>query len=227
MAFMQAKKAEFSGASDKTKVPDGEHLCRVRGVRRTELKNGDGMANIDLQIVRSLVNGVEVLTFAGREIDSRYYFPCGNDTRSEELFNKTFERFMERDLKHALGKIPAGDFTSDEVFVAWRDEAIELGKNGRGVWVKKETSDKVDKNGSPYVNIWFNKNADIPLSTKGASAPNKPASSPAGENKPASNTQAPDHGGPDYAAADDEDDIPFARPRLLDGVPMVNDGSAA
>ncbi len=178
-------------------------------MRRTELKNGDGMVNIDLQVVRTLQNNVEVNTYAGREMDTRYYFPCGSDERSEKLFNQTFERLVERDLKHALGKVPSGDFTEDDTFVAWTKEAIELAQKGRGIWVKKETSDRLDKNGAPYVNIFFNKTGDVPPTKAGAASPNKPAASPAGQH--AAQGEAMADGTPDYAAksADDDDDIPF------------------
>jgi hypothetical protein len=164
MAFMEKKKDKFQGTQDKGKVPDGEHLVRVRGMRRTELKSGAGIVNIDLEIVRSNVNGLEVSDFAGREFDVRYFFPIDND----ELFDKTFERFIQRDLKHIMGKVPEGDFTSDDVFALWCKTII-----GRGAWVNRTTSEKADKDGNPYVNVYFNKGADVPQ--KSGARPSQPA----------------------------------------------------
>lgn len=203
MAFMQTKKSAFQGAQEKGKVPDGDHLVRVRGMRRSELKSGAGIINIDLEIVRSKVNGLEVTDFAGREFDVRYFLPVDN----EEQFDKTFERFVERDMKHLLGKVPEGDFTSDEVFEGWCKAAL-----GRGAWVNRQTSEKVDKNGSPYVNVYFNGGADVPARSSSAASPmsnNYNPVSPSGAKADPNKAATPDHGGPDYAQGGDDDDIPF------------------
>lgn len=198
MGFMSGHKDKFKGASEKTNVPDGEHLVRVRGMRRTEMKSGAGIINIDLEIVKTNENGLEVNTYAGREFDVRYFFPIDND----EMFDQTFERFMQRDMKHILGKVPEGDFTDDAVFEQWSKSAL-----GRGAWVNRQTSTKVDKNGNPYVNIYFNKSADVPPRAGGA---NKPQPSNAGAQaaqNPSNNTQAAQT---NNASNDgDDDDIPF------------------
>lgn len=194
MAFMQKQAASFTKASVNRVIPNGDHLVRVRGLRRIELKTGAGIVNIDLQIVKSLVNSVEVIDYAGKEFDVRYYLPIDN----EDMFNKTFERLVERDLKHVMGgKIPEGDFTDDKVFEQWGKEAI-----GRGAWVNYSVSDKVDKEGKPYTNVYFNKSADVPAAPKGAVKPSA---------QEATKAAADASGAPDYAAKsdDDDDDIPF------------------
>lgn len=196
MAFMQSKKDKFQGTQQKSNIPDGEHLVRVRGMRRTELKSGAGIVNIDVEIVRSKVDGVEVNTFAGREFDLRYFLPVDN----EELFDQTFERLVDRDLKHFLGKVPEGDFTDDLVFEQWSKAVL-----GRGAWLNRQTSEKVDKNGAPYVNHWVNKGAEVPARSSGA---NKPQAANAGSH-PAQAAQAPQASSQAANSSDDDDDIPF------------------
>lgn len=202
MGFMQAKKNDFQQASNKTKVPDGDHLVRIRGLRRTELKTGAGIVNIDFEVVRSKISGLEVTDYQGREGDARYFFPIDN----EEMFNQTFDRFVNRDLKHVLGRVPEGDFTDDVIFEGWAKEAI-----GKGAWINKQTSEKVGKDGQPYVNVYFNAGAEVPA------RPNKPGPAPAQSQaarpiqaQQASAAQVQAAASPDYAAASqDDDDIPF------------------
>lgn len=154
------EKAQNGGSS----IPDGEHVVKVKKLRRYFTKKGDGMIVYDVEIIRSKRDGAEVVDFAGEELEITYFLSMGDAAISE----RNGQRFFENTAT-ILGRPPTEDISTDEGF-----EALGKATVGRGAMINKQTSTQLNSQGQPYVNIYVNK--AVELAAGSAAAPAAPAS---------------------------------------------------